>query len=233
MKKINLKNVTLYGVDTSDKDRLLNVFSICEEYAEFGAKKLFTKIGKEYITNTGVEIINTEDVFSIETYNYFNLKRLADFIDTDYVLVVEYDGFILNPNAWSDNFFKYDYIGAPWWYEDGLNVGNGGFSLRSKKLLNILRDDKNIIETFPEDHHICRTYRKYLEEKGIKFAPEELARRFSIEGGAHYPPYWSKKTGNIWTDEFGFHGLHKTDISKWFEQNPRQKNIIKNNIIKK
>ena len=35
------------------------------------------------------------------------------------------------PEAWTDDFFNYDYIGATW--DDGV-VGNGGFSWRSRKL---------------------------------------------------------------------------------------------------
>jgi hypothetical protein len=50
----------------------------------------------------------------------------------------------------------------------------------------------------PEDHVICRTYRKYLEEKhGIKFAPIEVARKFAIEGYNH----WDK----TYNGQFGFH----------------------------
>ena len=31
---------------------------------------------------------------------------------TDFVLTIQHDGFILNPDAWRDDFFDYDYIGA-------------------------------------------------------------------------------------------------------------------------
>lgn len=86
------------------------------------------------------------------------IKELNKYIETSYVLIIQYDGFILNPDAWTDEFLEYDYIGAPWWYTDDCNVGNGGFSLRSKKLLEILANDDSILETHPEDHHICRTY---------------------------------------------------------------------------
>jgi hypothetical protein len=107
---------------------------------------------------------------------------------------------------------QYDYVGAPWRYNDGNNVGNGWFSLRSKKLLDILAHDPHIVETHPEDDCICRVYGDYLRSKWIKFAPEEVAKKFSIEWSLEVPSlpvkFWS-----TWTDEFWFHWLQKTDIS--------------------
>jgi hypothetical protein len=42
----------------------------------------------------------------------------------------------VNPAAWDPEFLDWDYIGAKWfWAEAGKRVGNGGFSLRSYKLL--------------------------------------------------------------------------------------------------
>lgn len=215
MEKINLKNITLFGIDSLNKERLLNAFEICEYYANFGDKILLTKINKNTITNSGIKIINVDEINSLENYSYFMIKKLNDFINTDYVLIIQYDGFILNPKAWTNDFLEYDYIGAPWWYNDDCNFGNGGFSLRSKKLLNLLQKDKHIQYTeHAEDHTICRIYGDYLREKGIKFAPEELAKKFSIEG-TNEPWKYPVKYGTIWINEFGFHGLHKTDISNW------------------
>jgi uncharacterized protein DUF5672 len=108
---------------------------------------------------------------------------------------VQYDGFILNPDCWSADFQRYDYIGARWPFDDGRAVGNGGFSLRSKRLLRALQDPQ-FAPVDPEDMAICRAYRPVLEERyGIRFAPEEIADRFAFEA---VPP-----DGQT----FGFHGL--------------------------
>lgn len=84
---------------------------------------------------------------SVKEYSYFCLKCLLPFITTSHILIIQYDGFATNPQYWSDEFFDYDYIGAPWvgrhWdlmANKALCVGNGGFSLRSKKLLEALQD---------------------------------------------------------------------------------------------
>lgn len=220
---IHLPNVTLYGADTIDLTRQLKAFAICEKHASFGAKKSITNTLRNYTTESGIEIINTDKINSLRDYNQFNLKHLNDFVDTEFVMVAEHDGFILNPNAWTREFLKYDYIGAPLWVEDKLVVGNGGFSIRSKRLLELVQNDDNIqLGTRAEhkyaeneDWTICVTYRKYLEEKGIRFAPVELAHNFSFEKNAKY--------GNKWTGQFGFHGLTRTDISIWLEKNPEWK----------
>ena len=215
MKK-NLPNVTLLGLDCLDINRLKLAADICQKDIEFGAVKLLSSI-----PDRDPRVVAVDKVDSIEKYSEFCIKKMNDYVDTEFVLIIQYDGFILNPHSWTDEFLKYDYIGAPWWYEDDNNVGNGGFSLRSKKLLSILANDDKINEFHPEDHHICRTYGDYLKSLGIKFAPESVARRFSIEGCLMGPP--EVKYGSVWTDEFGFHSLYETDISAWIKSHPEFK----------
>jgi hypothetical protein len=211
--KKSLPNVTLLGLDCVDIDRLKVAADICQKHFEFGAVKLLSSI-----SDTDPRVVPIENIDSIEKYSHFFVKKLHNFIETDFVLVIQHDGFILNPEAWTDDFLAYDYIGAPWWYEDDNNVGNGGFSLRSKKLLNILYHDDSIREHHPEDHHIARTYGDYLRSLGIIFAPEHVASKFSIEGCLKEPV--PVKYGSVWTNEFGFHGLDETDISAWVTLHP-------------
>src|SRR3989338_861602 len=192
MAKLNLKNVTLYGADTVDLDRQLKAFAICESYADFGAKKIVTDSRENYTTDTGIEIINTNRINSLRDYNQFNLKHLNEYIDTEFVMVAEYDGFILNPKAWTDEFLDYDYIGAPLLVDGVQLVGNGGFSIRSKKLLELVQSDDSIQlgdkaehkYAENEDWGICVVKREYLKSKGIRFAPAELGHRFRKTGSA-------------------------------------------------
>lgn len=133
------------------------------------------------------------DLKSKEEYSEFVIKKLPDYIQTDFVLIVQYDGYIIKPEAWADEFLQYDYIGAPWWFMHSNNVGNGGFSLRSKAMLNAC---KIITDCHPEDGMI-REHRQELEAMGIKFAPEEIAARFSWEHNGKY---------EVYKGSFGFHG---------------------------
>jgi hypothetical protein len=211
-----LDKVTLFGLDCVDIDRLIKAVDICAENMEFAEIKLLSSI--DSLNNNVVQI--EPPIRSIREYSEFMLKKMNDHIDTDFALVVQYDGFILNPDAWDDDYLKYDYIGAPLWVEDKLVVGNGGFSLRSKKLLKLLQEDDSIqIEENPEhkyganeDWIISVIKREYLESKGIKFAPVRLAHKFSFEKNKLY--------GANWDGQFGFHGLKWTDISAWTSKHP-------------
>jgi len=222
MKKNKFSNITLLGVDCVDVERLIKSAEICLSYFDFASVKILSSI-----PSNNFDVIKIDPIRSRKEYSKFIIKKLNEYVDTDYVLIIQYDAFILNPEAWTDKFLEYDYIGAPWWYEDDRNVGNGGFSLRSKKLLKVLAESSHIRKYQPEDHHICRTYRKHLESKGIRFAPDELAERFSIEGVQHKS---RPLNNNVWSNQFGFHGLHKTNISKWLKSNPQYKSI--NNKLK-
>jgi tetratricopeptide (TPR) repeat protein len=140
----------------------------------------------------GIDVVQIPDIASIADYSRFMVKSLAGQVWSDFVLVIQYDGYVLNGRRWSPDFQKYDYIGAPWTRGD---VGNGGFSLRSRRLLEALRDPR-VVDLVPEDVAICTTYRRALEsEYGIRFAPAELASRFSFET---LPPP---------VPTFGFHGI--------------------------
>jgi hypothetical protein len=127
-------------------------------------------------------------------YSRFMLHDLAAHIATDHALCVQWDGFVVNGASWDPHFLEYDYIGAVWpHFRDDHNVGNGGFSLRSRRLLEACRylpaDGPEL-----EDIVIARLHRPHLAQQGIRFATEQVARRFSYER--------TPRTGN----EFGFHG---------------------------
>ncbi|HEY5971619.1 MAG TPA: DUF5672 family protein [Pseudoxanthomonas sp.] len=119
-----------------------------------------------------------EDISSVAEYSHFMIKRLGEYFSGSHVLIVQWDGFVTDARQWDPRFLEYDYIGAPW--KDG-SVGNGGFSLRSRRLVDALQAMQTP-ETHPEDHCICDRYRAELETRfGIRFAPLELARRFAWE----------------------------------------------------
>jgi len=129
-------------------------------------------------------------------YSRFVMKDLLRHIETEHMLLIQWDGYVVNPAAWRDDFLDHDYIGARWgFHKDAHCVGNGGFSLRSRRLLEALQDPA--IDLFePEDEMICRHYRPMLESRyGMRFAPPDVADRFSFE--TTYPQ----------GRPLGFHGL--------------------------
>lgn len=202
-KLLNLPHVTLVGADCVNLPGLIKAANISEQDIFFKKTVLLSSQPSE-----DKRVIQIDRIGSKEAYSRFIVKELHKYVDSLYCLVIQSDGYVLNAEAWTDEFYQYDYIGAPWeWYED-CKVGNGGFSLRSQRLNKILATDDAInlvndryISNFAEDHNICRIYRCYLEEKyHIRFAPEEIARRFSIEAFRVAPP------DNHYAGSFGFHG---------------------------
>ncbi|RFC36389.1 MAG: Tfp pilus assembly protein PilF [Candidatus Nitrotoga sp. LAW] len=143
-----------------------------------------------------IETIKILPIRSRQEYSMFVLHELHRYIDSDFVLLVQWDGYIINPNAWTNEFLNFDYIGAVWGHhKDGFRVGNGGFSLRSRKLLLATRAIP-FDEELAEDELIGRKYRPLLEEQyQVRFAPESEAEKFSFE--TTYPA----------RQPFGFHGL--------------------------
>lgn len=222
MKKISLNNVTLLGIDCVNVERLQKALDISCIGIDFGQVKLLTSLPTDDLRKVEIPHID-----SIEKYSEFCIKDLHNYVDTDFVLLVQYDGFVLNPKSWDNDFLNYDYIGAPWavgtWETNHFPkelygqkvVGNGGFSLRSKKFLEISSQlvKRGIIKNYqPEDVALCVWYRKELENFGIKFPPIELAERFSFEGEVNR---------GQWINEFGFHGLKWSNINNWIKENPQ------------
>jgi hypothetical protein len=212
---MKLKNVTLVcleGVDNADSiNTAVKALQISSRNLNFGEIVLISpeKPSCRYDDITHYSI----DKLTWIEYNQFILKNLIKYINTDYCVLIQTDGFILNSELWSDEFLKYDYIGHAFdfincpWQVNGVNpevvnrkgihglnrVGNGGFSFRSKKFL---------IETAncpyecngPEDVFISNDYFDYFIEKGIKYAPVEIADLFS------------KDASEDISKTFGFHG---------------------------
>ncbi len=118
-----------------------------------------------------------------EAYDRFMVRDLWRRFDTSHVLVMQLDGYLLHPEAWRDEWLAYDYIGAPWpramLGRFGSRVGNGGFSLRSRRLCVAAAGVP--YEPGNDDAFICGKARKHLVAEGMRFAPVEVARCFSIE----------------------------------------------------
>lgn len=207
------KRVTLAIVDDIDPTTSAHLLQRMSGLAEWGGLKLFTS--KDIAAPPAVTLIKTEVIDSIEKYSSFIVRDLVDHITTDYVLVCQRDGYVINITAWKDEFLSYDYIGAVWdekLVQDyakirgetappkGMTVGNGGFSLRSRKLLVAVKSLATAdTEVDPDDVFVCVKNRPALEKLGIVFAPEKVANRFSIENA----PY---------KGQFGFHGIYTTGL---------------------
>jgi hypothetical protein len=187
--------VTLCAATSVNLPATIAALRQCMDLVDFAEVLLFTdaEVGA---SDPAIRVIPIATLESARAYSEFMLHGLIDHVRTSHCLIVQWDGFVLDAGRWDNAFLSFDYAGAPWpQFADGHDVGNGGFSLRSRRLLAACRDPRFRGE-HPEDLAICRLNRDYLEtEHGIRFADHKSAARFAYE---RTPP--SEPT-------FGFHGI--------------------------
>ena len=158
-------------------------------------------------------------------YSWFMLFMLWRVVHTEFALVVQDDGWVLDGRLWRDEWLQYDYLGAPvhlahvsapegdyWsrgfgWCNDlpqghhAVPVLNGGFSLRSQRLMRVFADHPQLRVEVPapdlvapqplqfawgqdalnEDVQLTGILRERLQALGMRFAPLEVAIYFAIE----------------------------------------------------
>lgn len=203
---ISLKEVTLVCFDTRNLEAAINSMARSMSHINFSESIFFTNqelCSKEFVSYTkdlGIRVVFVNDVKSITQYSLFILEKLDSYINTNFCLVTQWDSWVINSKSWDMDFLNYDYIGAIWPDYIENKVGNGGFSLRSKRLLKSTREilETNSDFSIPliEDDFICREKRKIFEEKyQLKFPDVELANKFSVE------------RNGIPIGSFGFHGM--------------------------
>lgn len=194
--RLALPDVTLCAAASVNVPASLAAMKRCLDVADFGKALLFTD-AENLDLPVGIERVAIPRLGSSAEYSRFVLHEMADWVATSHCLIVQWDGFILDPSAWDEAFLACDYIGAPWpQFRDGHDVGNGGFSLRSKRLMLALRDPQFVPSDAAEDVVIARINRNWLErDKDMRFADRALAGAFAFERARDV------------ASPFGFHGV--------------------------
>ena len=207
---LELKKITALIIETEKNvNESINLFNKLNKKFKFDKMRILIgsdDYDKLYNINENIELITIPKI-NLNEYNNFCVHKLKYYVDTDYMMMIQLDGYPIRPDKWTDEFYECDYIGAPWlstgehtWVNaTGYSVGNGGFCLRSKKFLDEsskINYDKNI-HRWNEDGFLCCFAGNYLRQRGIVFADEELASKFSIE--------YSITDPNL-NNCFGFHG---------------------------
>lgn len=180
---LELPDVTLVCADTLNHALAARAIARRRERIRYGRALFLTDALPPGIAPPpGVETREIAPLASRDAYSTLMLKGLAQHVEGSHALVVQWDGYVVNPDAWTGEFLGCDYIGAPWpWGAEGSRVGNGGFSLRSRRLLDALADPRVVLQG-NEDETIGVHQRGWLETRhGLRFASEALASRFSFE----------------------------------------------------
>ena len=201
-------------IDTSQYAMAQHALNESQRLFPLANRIVFSDTAEGWDATTFIQI---PKITSIEEYNMLLLAEAWKHVETNFVQVIQWDGHVINPNAFRPQFLEVDYIGAVWPHHKKRRVGNGGFSLRSSKLMKAvdrLLADVPDWRTVPEDELTCRILGERLEsEHDITFAKGMLAQKYSVE--------WNFEDNAV---PFGFHGLalliatHKHDIAGLLDQ---------------
>ena len=159
------------------------------------------------------------------------LEHVKEYMTDDFCLNVQHDSCVINPSLWSPKFLHTDYIGAPWpmqiiqssdmvagripTEQIPTTVGNGGFSIRSRKFVEnsvgLESHHKN------EDLNICIFNYHHLASQGVKIADEATAAQFSFERPTQRKPH-AKPRLFFTYGTFGFHGDFNVGGMEWINR---------------
>ena len=207
---IFLPDVTLVTVTSVDIPQSVNALRVSSEKIQFASVKILTS---EDISSLPEKVTHVT-IPKLDFYGYskFIIEELYKYVETQYCLIIQADGFVINSHLWNDEFLKYDYIGAPWPETIGTSfgnldltgnrVGNGGFSLRSKIFLEAcskVNFDSIEEQIKSEDFLLCHYLHERMLNEGVRFAPLKLAQSFSLESCLD-------PSNHTLDNVFGFHG---------------------------
>ncbi|MCX8097484.1 MAG: SEC-C metal-binding domain-containing protein [Casimicrobiaceae bacterium] len=193
-----LRELTLLAVDCAQPRLAAQALARSAERLPGAQVRLLTDCPLHEAKRLGIEVIPIAPIRSRSDYSRFMLSELRAYVPTAFALILQWDGWVLDAEAFDPAFWHCDYIGARWPHKrPPYVVGNGGFSWRSKRLLEALaRLAPELAPEEAEDEAIGIRLRPTLEaDFGIVFAEPHLADRFSFDVGRPVGP------------TFGFHGL--------------------------
>lgn len=190
---LNLTNITLLCVETREPELAHWAIDRCLTGTQFGKVVLITELDRLKVKRADIEYVQAPPIKTTKDYSDLMLTRIGQYVEGSHVLVIQWDSFVIHPELWTDDFFRYDYIGPVWPHHPETPVGNGGFSLRSKRLLGVIQQG-GFMKNHPEDYCICANNKSFLEQNGINIAPVNIAEQFAVERTS-------------WHEAFGFHGF--------------------------
>jgi len=207
---IRLPDVTLMAVSSIKIPETILALQKSMEGIEFGDIRLITHQKPENLP-LNIRYGYCDQIDNIHKYNEFMFLNAWEYFDTEFVLIQQYDSWIINSDYWQKEWLYVDYLGSPWKYlldayichatGEHVRVGNGGFSLRSSQLMRTpnkmgwnIRSEQGYDS---EDGNFAVYWRKEMLEQGIKYGLVGQAAHFAFENNVPENLHISKF--------FGFH----------------------------
>lgn len=195
--KLQLPTVTLLAVDCLNTDLIIKVIEHCKSKCDFGAVKFLTSIPCDY-----EHVIKIKPLNSLIAYSVFMLKHAYEYIDTSHILTIQRDGWILNPESFDYSLLELDFVGGLYMQYD--KCGSGGFSLRSKKIMEEVSKAVPYWDGTQQEAERITEELGYYEDgvlslsefsKGFKIASLEQAANFSQAGNRNKKYFREKPFG--------------------------------------
>jgi hypothetical protein len=108
MERLSLPSVTLCALASVNVAATVRALQMCLGKADF-AKCLFLTDAPVPSTS-GIQVVPIPAIRSAAQYSDFLLRELVRHIRTAHCLVVQWDGFILDAEAWDPGFLNYDQL---------------------------------------------------------------------------------------------------------------------------
>ncbi len=189
----------------TDPDKRVARFAVARTLREIDTRECLVLSDEPFVP--GARHVPIEPIAGRAAHNALTLDRLPEWTGCDVNLLLRWDGFVIDGRRWRREFAEWDYIGAPW-PQMAQAVGSGGFSLRSRRLLNAVqrlrRDEPQADVETAEDLQICFKYRAALQAQGLRFPDAALAGAFAC-GRMPAASGWSVPVAPG-IASFGFHG---------------------------
>ncbi len=216
----SLPNVTLISYDNvDDPSRTLRALHYSSREIKFADVVLVCRIRPDGVNGTTIQKVHEKGRAAATNWHAYGVMN---YVQTDFALCIHHDGYVINPQAWRDDWLQYDFIGAPWpasshpchpgKSESVGRVGNDGFCLKSRAFMEACHEMRSLFiagtkrppdrfgQELGSDTFYCQHQRPALEQRGITFAPVEVAADFSWETNIEEIP--GDRPG-----AFGFHNF--------------------------
>ncbi len=205
---MKLPNVTLISYDnTDDPSRTLRALEFSSREIKFADVVLVCRKTPDGANGTTIQRVHEKGYAAAMVWEVAGLRN---YIQTDFALAIHHDGYVINPGTWRDDWLQYDFIGAPWPLLPHVNhpgksefphgrVGNTGFCLKSKAFMQRTAELRDLFiraskrpdqygQQYAGDTFCCQHQRPALEQRGITFAPVEVAAGFAWESNIEEIP---------------------------------------------
>ena len=101
---INFDNITIICIDGVDPNQGLKALKYSMKHITFAKSIIMSHIKPDNVPDNVV--FEQIEPLTHDSYSPFVLSNLSSYVDTEYCLLINDDGFVINPELWDENFLS-------------------------------------------------------------------------------------------------------------------------------